>query len=162
MYPLYEGRSCLPSGYNYTNTCLLGAYPWVVVNVSAVQDVQYSVNFARNLNLRVVKNTCHDFIGRASGKGALSLWTHWIKDMAYYPDFRAANGYRGPAIKFGAGIQVGEAYEYAKELGVTIVGGEDATVGFGGGYIAGGGHSPLSSLYGMVADQVLAVQASYA
>lgn len=70
MYPLYEGRSCLPSGYNYTNTCLLGAYPWVVVNVSAVQDVQYSVNFARNLNLRVVKNTCHDFIGRASGKGA--------------------------------------------------------------------------------------------
>lgn len=115
------------------------------------------------LNLRlVVKNTGHDLIGKASGKGALSIWTHWLKDKAYYPNFRAADGYRGPAIKFGAGIQVGEVYEYAKELGVTVVGGEDATVGFGLGYTAGGGHSPLSSLYGMAADQVLALQGSYA
>lgn len=29
------------------------------------------------------------------------------------------------------------------------------TVGFAGGYIQGGGHSVLSSLYGMAADQAL-------
>jgi len=32
------------------------------------------------------------------------------------------------------------------------------TVGVSGGYLAGGGHSPLSSLYGMAADQVLAIE----
>lgn len=32
------------------------------------------------------------------------------------------------------------------------------TVGLGGGYIAGGGHSPLSSVYGMAADQVLSME----
>jgi FAD/FMN-containing dehydrogenase len=32
------------------------------------------------------------------------------------------------------------------------------TVGVAGGFVAGGGHSPLSSLYGMAADQVLAIE----
>lgn len=153
----------MASGFNYTNTCLQGAYPSFVLNVSTVAQVQLAVNFARNSNIRlVVKNTGHDFIGKASGKGALSVWTHWLKDKAYYPNFSAANGYRGPAIKFGAGIQVFEVYEFAKELGVTVVGGESVTVGLAGGYTAGGGHSPLSSLYGLAADQVLALEGSYA
>jgi len=159
MLPLYEGRTCLPSPYNYTTTCLQGAYPTYAVNVSNVAQIQLAVNFARNANLRlVVKNTGHDFAGKASGKGALSIWTHWLKDKAYYPTFKAANGYVGPAIKVGSGIQVWEAYEYAKSLGLTVVGGEAVTVGMAGGYIAGGGHSPLSSYYGMASDQVLAME----
>ena len=32
------------------------------------------------------------------------------------------------------------------------------SVGFAGGYIAGGGHTPLSGLYGMAADQVMALE----
>ncbi|OKL61707.1 hypothetical protein UA08_02339 [Talaromyces atroroseus] len=159
MSPLYEGRSCMPLGYIYTGSCLQGAYPTYVVNASTVAQIQLAVNFARNSNIRlVVKNTGHDFNGKASGKGALSIWTHWLKDKAYYPSFQAANGYNGPAIKVGAGIQVFEAYEFAKDLGVTVVGGEAITVGLAGGYTAGGGHSPLSSLYGMAADQVLALE----
>lgn len=119
------------------------------MNVSTVAQIQLAVNFARNANLRlVVKNTGHDFNGKAAGKGALSIWTHWLKDKAYHPSFKADNGYTGPAIKVGAGIQVFEVYEYAKSLGVTLVGGEAVTVGLGGGYTAGGGHSPLSSMYG--------------
>jgi FAD/FMN-containing dehydrogenase len=31
-------------------------------------------------------------------------------------------------------------------------------VGWAGGYLAGGGHSPLASIYGMAADQVLAYE----
>jgi hypothetical protein len=159
MLPLYEGRSCLPSPYNYTDSCTQGAYPTYAVNVSTVAQIQLAVNFARNLNLRlVVKNTGHDFNGKASGKGALSIWTHYLKDKSYLPNFKAANGYVGPAIKFGSGIQVHEAYEYAKTLGHSVVGGEAVTVGLGGGYTAGGGHSPLSSMYGMASDQVLAMQ----
>ena len=159
MLPLFEGRSCLPPGLNYTNTCEMGGYPSYAVNVSNVAQIQLAVNFARNLDLRlVVKNTGHDFNGKASGKGALTIWTHWLKGKAYYPTFHAANGYVGPAIKFGSGIQVFEANEFAKSVGATVVGGEAVTVGLGGGYTAGGGHSPLSSLYGLAADQVLAME----
>ena len=32
------------------------------------------------------------------------------------------------------------------------------TVGVAGGYFLGGGHSPLSSIYGLAADQVLAME----
>ncbi|KAJ5373241.1 FAD linked oxidase N-terminal [Penicillium concentricum] len=159
MLPLYEGRSCLPSPFNHTASCTQGAYPTYAVNVSTVAQIQLAVNFARNLNLRlVVKNTGHDFNGKASGKGALSIWTHYLKDKEYLPTFKAANGYVGPAIKFGSGTQVWEAYEFAKTHGHSVVGGEAVTVGLGGGYTAGGGHSPLSSMYGMAADQVLAMQ----
>ncbi|KAH8432946.1 uncharacterized protein LDX57_010580 [Aspergillus melleus] len=159
MLPLYEGRTCMASGFNYTDTCKMGAYPSYVVNVSSVAQIQLAVNFARNLNLRlVVKNTGHDFNGKASGKGALSIWTHWLKDKAFYSEFKADNGYVGPAMKVGAGVQVWEAYEFAKAHDVTVIGGEAVTVGLGGGYTAGGGHSPLSSLYGLGADQVLALE----
>lgn len=149
----------MPPGFNYTSTCDMGGYSTYVVNVSSVAQIQLAVNFARNLNLRlVVKNTGHDFNGKASGKGALTIWTHWLKDKSYISSFKAANGYVGPAIKFGSGVQVFEAYDFAKVKGVTVVGGEGATVGLGGGYTAGGGHSPLSSLYGLGADQVLAME----
>ena len=74
----------------------------------------------------------------------------------------------------GAGVRAFEIYTAAKAGGFTVVGGEgrvrrhlskhwdDAnttqTVGVGGGYLAGGGHSPLSSVYGMAADQVLSIE----
>ncbi|KAJ5447048.1 FAD-binding type 2 [Penicillium cf. griseofulvum] len=144
MSPLYEGRSCLPPPYSYTTNCTQGGYPTYAVNVSTVAQIQLAVNFARNLNLwLVVKNTGHDFNGKASGKGALSIWTHYLKDKEYLPNFKAANGYVGPAIKFGSGVQVYEAYEFSQTLGHSVVGGEGFTVGLGGGYTAGGGHSPF-------------------
>ncbi|KAL4969926.1 FAD-binding oxidoreductase [Aspergillus stella-maris] len=158
MLPLYEGRTCMAPGYNYTSTCEQGGYPTYVVNVTTVAQIQLAVNLARNMNLRlVVKNTGHDFNGKAAGKGALSIWTHWLKDKEFYPEYTADNGYVGPAIKVGAGIQVFEANEFAKENGVTVVAGEAVTVGLAG-YTAGGGHSPLSSMYGLAADQVLSME----
>lgn len=162
MLPLFEGRTCMPPGSNYTDTCKMGGYPSYVVNVTNVAQIQLAVNFARSLNLRlVVKNTGHDFNGKAAGKGALSIWTHWLKDKKFYPEYRADNGYVGPAIKFGAGTQVWEANEFAKENHVTTVGGEAVTVGLGGGFTAGGGHSPLSSMYGLAADQVLSMEGMF-
>lgn len=159
MLPLYEGRTCLPPGVGPVDVCTVGGYPSYAVNVSNVAQIQLAVNFARNANLRlVVKNTGHDFNGKASGAGALSLWTHWLKDKTYISSFEAANGYVGPAIKVGAGLQVFEVYEYANSIGVTAMGGEGMTVGMAGGWTAGGGHSPLSSMYGMGADQVLAME----
>ena len=66
--------------------------------------------------------------------------------------------YAGPVTKLGLGVQAFEIYAAAKEAGVTMVGGEGATVGVVGGYVLGGGHSPVSGIYGMGADQVLSMQ----
>lgn len=149
----------MPVGYNYTSTCTQGSYPTYVVNVSTVAQIQLSVNFARNQNLRlIVKNTGHDFNGKPSGKGGLSIWTHRLKDKVFYPSFTADGGYVGPAIKLGAGVQVSEAYDFGKELNLTVIGGGCLSVGVAGGFTLGGGHSPLSSMYGMAADQVLALE----
>lgn len=63
--------------------------------------------------------------------------------------------YSGPAIKVGAGVVVGEAYEAAAKAGYRLVGGECGSVALAGGYSQGGGHSLLNTAYGMAADNVL-------
>ncbi|KAB8291646.1 hypothetical protein EYC80_006446 [Monilinia laxa] len=157
MWPLYQGRTCLPTN-DTAATCTLGGYPVYAVNISNVAQIQLAVNFARNANLRlVVKNTGHDFIGKSGGAGALSVWTHNLKELGYIPDY-STTYYTGKAVKMGAGIQAFEVYEFAHLNGITVVGGEGRTVGVAGGYVAGGGHSPLSSIYGMAADQVLEME----
>ncbi|KAI1272075.1 FAD binding domain-containing protein [Xylaria sp. FL0933] len=156
---LYEGTSCVPGVVNpYATQCTLGSYPSLSVNVSTVAHVQLAINLARNLNVRlVIKNTGHDFGAKSTGAGALSLWTHNLKDIRFYEDYEEGS-YKGPAFKMGAGVQTFEAYEAARKANVTIVGGEGRTVGITGGYILGGGHSPLSSIYGMGSDQVLSME----
>ncbi|KAJ6031367.1 FAD linked oxidase N-terminal [Penicillium herquei] len=158
MWPLFEGRSCLPTSMNTSSTCTIGGYSSYAVNVSTVAQVQLAVNFARNSNLRlVVKNTGHDFNGKSTGAGALGVWTHNLKEIEYIEEYNGAT-YQGAAVKLGAGIQAFEIYEKAEELGFTAVGGEGKTVGVAGGYVLGGGHSPMSSMYGLAADQVLAME----
>ncbi|EFX03801.1 FAD-binding domain containing protein [Grosmannia clavigera kw1407] len=157
MWPLYQGRTCMSATYGSEN-CTLGGYPSYAVAVSSVAHVQLTVNFARNTNLRlVVKNTGHDFNGKSAGAGALSVWTHGLKQAAFYGSLHQ-DGYTGPAIKVGTGIQAFELYEFAQAHNVTVVGGEGKTVGVAGGYMLGGGHSPLSSIYGMASDQLLAME----
>jgi FAD/FMN-containing dehydrogenase len=50
-----------------------------------------------------------------------------------------------------------EIDEQAHLRNLTIVGGEAGTVGVGG-YLTGGGHSALSSTYGLAADQILQME----
>ena len=50
-----------------------------------------------------------------------------------------------------------ELYAEAAKNNITVVGGADANVGIGG-WITGAGHSPLSSRYGLGADQVLEME----
>ncbi|KAJ6114909.1 FAD linked oxidase N-terminal [Penicillium sp. IBT 16267x] len=158
MWPLFEGRTCLPTGTNISSSCTLGGYSSYAVNVSNVAQVQLAVNFARNANLRlIVKNTGHDFNGKSTGAGGLGVWTHNLKDIEYVENYNGSS-YQGPAVKMGAGVQAFEIYEKGEELGFTAVGGEGKTVGVAGGYVLGGGHSPMSSMYGLAADQVLALE----
>ncbi|RYP14120.1 hypothetical protein DL767_010428 [Monosporascus sp. MG133] len=156
-FPLWQGRTCLPID-RPNGTCELGAYPPYAVNVSTVAQIQLAINFARNSNLRlVIKNTGHCYLGKSSGAGALSVWLHNLKNVEYLPDYES-DGYSGKALKVGAGVTVREVYQAAHEHGVSALGGICGSVGYAGGYITGGGHTPLSGLYGMAADQTLAFE----
>lgn len=72
---LYQNSTCLPPGvFPYDTNCTLGSYPPYSVNVSNVGQIQLALNFARNLDLRlVVKNTGHDFNAKSTGAGALAV-----------------------------------------------------------------------------------------
>lgn len=82
------------------------------------------------------------------------MWTHNLKSTEIISNY-TSSAYSGPAIKLGAGIIVGEAYEAAAAAGYRVVGGECGSVGITGGYSQGGGHSILNSAYGMGSDQIL-------
>ncbi|GAW26102.1 putative FAD binding domain-containing protein [Rosellinia necatrix] len=152
---LFQGTTCVPNVVNpFATHCTIGSYPALSVNVTTVAHIQLAVNLARNLNIRlVIKNTGHDFGAKSTGAGSLSLWTHNLKDIRFYEAYEEGS-YKGSAFKMGAGVQIFEAYQAARKANVTVIGGEGRTVGITGGYILGGGHSPLSSIYGMGSDQV--------
>ncbi|KAK1852051.1 FAD binding domain protein [Colletotrichum chrysophilum] len=126
-FPLYEGVSCLPPSLTRSNaTCTQGGHPSYVLNATNVAQIQLAVNFARNLNLRlIVKNKGHDFSGKSAGAGALSVWTHHLQGIQYLgAGFKyGASGYRGPAFKIGSGVTMLDYYDAADKEGLQVVGG---------------------------------------
>ena len=126
---LFQGMTCMPPNYTAaflgnSVKCSVGGFPEYTVNVSTVAQIQLAVNIARELDIRlVIKNTGHDFGAKSTGKGGLSLWTHYLKDWRFYEKYKS-DSYTGPAFRLGAGIQAFEAFELAKAKNVTVVGGE--------------------------------------
>ena len=66
-----------------------------------------------------------------------------------------SSAYSGPAMKIGAGVLGYEMLQTAHNNGFVAVTGECPTVGVAGGYTQGGGHSALSTSFGLAADQTL-------
>lgn len=122
--PLYQGLTCQPPSRFDSGSCTLGGYPAYVIKAKTVSDIQCAINFARNDNLRlIVKNTGHDLIGKSLGYGSISVWTHGFKDVQYIDNYVDESGYRGPAIKAGAGVQAFELYKFASQNNVIAVAG---------------------------------------
>jgi hypothetical protein len=125
LSPLYQGLTCQPPSVYDSKSCTLGGYPSYVIKAKTVSDVQTVINFCRNDFLRlVIKNTGHDFAGKSTGHGAFSIWTHGLKDIQYFDNYVDDSGYKGPAIKAGAGVQAFELYKFANQKGVVAVAGE--------------------------------------
>nr|WQM87385.1 FAD-linked oxidoreductase [Xylaria grammica] len=134
--------------------CEPGASVTYSVNATHASDFAKAIAFAHARNIRlVIRNTGHDYMGKSTGEYALSIWTHYMKETSYI-QYRSSY-YNGPAIRLGAGVQVEEAYVAANAYNSLVVGGDCDTVGVAGGYLQGGGHSALSSQYGLAADHVL-------
>ncbi|KAG8697051.1 hypothetical protein FRC08_006766 [Ceratobasidium sp. 394] len=141
-------------------TCEQGFVPTYSVAAKDGSDVSKAVVFAGKHRLKlVVKNTGHDFLGRSSGAGSFSIWTRQLKGINFADSFVPIGCSRSvvgvPAVTLGAAEQWRDVYQAVDERNMTIVGGASKTVGAAGGYVQGGGHSPLGSLHGMAADNVL-------
>ncbi|KFH44377.1 6-hydroxy-D-nicotine oxidase-like protein [Hapsidospora chrysogenum ATCC 11550] len=153
LVPYFANQSCDPF-LPRDAPCVVGTYVQYAVGVSGVSDIQSTLSFARENNIRlVVRNTGHDYFGKSTGAGALGVWTHHLKDFDVL-DYSSPL-YTGKAIRMGAGVQAGDAAAKAFAEGLTLVAGVCPTVGLAGGYTQGGGLGPLTSKYGFGADQVL-------
>ncbi|OQD79836.1 hypothetical protein PENANT_c043G07633 [Penicillium antarcticum] len=153
MAPFFTNGTCDPY-HPVSKPCTLGNFVRYAVNISSPDHVAKTLRFATRHNIRfIIRNTGHDYNGKSTGAGALSVWTHHLKDIEIrnWKD----EYYTGKAIKLGAGVQGMEALEATHRHGLRVVCGECPTVGIAGGYSQGGGHSSLSSKHGLGADQVL-------
>lgn len=130
-----------------------------VVNATTAKHVAEAVVFAKERNIRlVIKSTGHDLLGKSSGAGSLSVWMHSFNKISFtqsYSGLNKYNNYKGPAARIEPGLQSWEVYGAAKKAGVRVIAGTCNTVAVGGGYTQGGGHSLLSSIHGLSADNVL-------
>jgi hypothetical protein len=107
--------------------------------------------------MKCLRNTGHDFLGKSTGGGALSIWTHNLKSTEFIPDFEIGD-YKGKAARLAAGLESYEIHAFMTANNVTIVLPGGTTVGGVGGFMQGGGHSVFTSLYGLAADNVLSIE----
>ncbi|KAI0902689.1 hypothetical protein F4823DRAFT_621143 [Ustulina deusta] len=154
IMPAWFQETCNPFSPT-SQPCELGNYASYSINVSTPQQIIDGLKFSQAHNVRlVIKNTGHDGTGKSTGKGALSLWTHNLKNISIITQYTSSY-YKGPAIRLGAGVIGLEAYKAADAAGYRVVGGNCPSVGIAGGYSQGGGHSSMSNLYGLAADNIL-------
>ncbi|KAI1409211.1 FAD-binding domain-containing protein [Hypoxylon sp. FL1857] len=156
MAPLFANQSCDP-WQPQSKPCTLGNYVSYTVNVSNADDVIAALKFSEEKNVRfVIRNTGHDYLGRSTGAGALSVWLHHLKSVEVLDWVDAY--YEGKALKVGVGVVGYEALAAARAAGLVVLTGECPTVGLAGAYTQGGGHSALSSNFGLAADNTLSFE----
>ncbi|PLB51154.1 FAD-binding domain-containing protein, partial [Aspergillus steynii IBT 23096] len=140
--------------------CGQGRVPVYSVVAETVNDIQEAVRFARDKNLRlVVKNTGHDFLGRSGAPHSLQIATFKMRGISFSDDFVPegapdSHGH-GSTVTVEAGAVLSEIYPAVQEEGKIAVLGTVHTVGAAGGYIQGGGHSPIGSWKGMASDNAV-------
>ncbi|KAK7911691.1 hypothetical protein PG985_014172 [Apiospora marii] len=170
MVAYWANASCDPWTPQST-PCSLGNYVSYAVDVRSAEDVAATIKFAKERNVRfLVRNTGHEYVyfisssfgtstditsffGRSTGAGALAAWTHNLKDIS--KSQWSDDSYEGPAFKLGAGVQGIEIITAAEKENLVVVAGYCPTVGLAGGWTQGAGHSPLTTNFGLGADQTL-------
>ncbi|KAH8880480.1 FAD-binding domain-containing protein [Thozetella sp. PMI_491] len=168
-FPWWANNTCPPLFPNGTSVngdpdagtkgCKIGGYPVYSLNATNISHIQAVVRFANEKNIRLnIKSTGHSFQGRSTAYGSLSVWTHNLRGAQWHEDFQPEGcttvNLTQRAATFAAGERVRTVYEFADAHGSVIVAGSDQEVGVVG-WFTGGGHGPLSSTYGMGADNVL-------
>ncbi|KAK0185939.1 FAD-binding domain-containing protein [Armillaria mellea] len=113
--------------------CRQGSVSPYYIDVRSVKDVQKAFEFSKATGIHLsIKASGHDYKGRSSLRGSLSLW-----------------------LFLQAGVPFQDVYEFADANNVTIIGAYHQTVAPSGGWVMGGGHSVLTPVYGLGVDRVL-------
>ncbi len=151
----WENSSC--SIFVNSSTCNQGSVPVLAIDAISPEHVQAAVRFAVMNNLRLtIKSTGHDYLGRSTAAGSLLLWLHHMKNMTLIEQYSSCGlANVSNAVRIGAGAQWSQVYRWLSEFNLVAIGGASGTMSTVGGYLQGGGHSPLSRWKGMAADQVL-------
>jgi FAD/FMN-containing dehydrogenase len=100
------------------------------------------------------------YFDRSVAPNSLSIWTHHLRGIQFCESFRPKGcqpAVANPAVTIAAGEVWGDIYQQAGLLNLTVVGAVPKSVGVGG-YLTGGGHSPITGLYGTGSDQVLEIE----
>ena len=133
-----------------------------MIKVQSVGDIQAAFKYAtKNKTPLVIKNTGHDGKGRSAGRGTLALWTHGLNSSMSLERNFIPQGCSSQLPETVFHIPPGQnwegAYEFAHNKSLSILGGTCGTVGIAG-WLHGGGHSPLTPVYGMGADNLRQVE----
>jgi hypothetical protein len=133
MAYLFTNNTCNPF-LTADSDCTLGNLIAYAVNATSTSDIQQTLAFVKKHDVRlVIRNTGHDYNGKSTGAGALGLWLHYLDELEYLTKYQSGS-YTGPAIKFGAGISIYDAYKFADANDGIIVGGNCPTLSLAGGY----------------------------
>ncbi len=141
------------------SSCSLGRLATYYIDVRKPSHVSAALQFARQHNIRIsIKNTGHDFFGRATVPNSLAIWTHNLGGLSFYKNFTASNcpSANGQNIgEMGAGVIAGDAYRYFNSHGMDITGGYEESVGIAGGFGQGGGVGDFTTSYGLMVDNAV-------
>ena len=153
MTAYFTNETCDPFT-DRSEPCTIGNYNAYTVDATSQQQIIDALKFSKAHNIRfVIRNTAHDFWGRSIGYGGLAVRTSNLKSKKVL-DWHDKH-YDGPAFKMGSGLMGFEAQEALEPHGYVMVAGYCPSVGPAGGYVQGAGHGPLSTIYGLAADQTL-------
>ncbi|KAJ5148399.1 hypothetical protein N7526_001751 [Penicillium atrosanguineum] len=128
-------------------TCGQGRVSLYPAKVESTSQIQETVAFVKRHNLRlVIKNSGHDFLGRPSAPESLQISTHATKDIENFDKFMPTGALKdgvgeGPAITIAAGVSITELYAAVSRHNRSVIAGASGSIGAGGGYFQGGGHS---------------------
>ena len=117
-------------------------------------DVIKTLAFANQHDIQVsVKSTGHNLAGSSSQAGSIMLWMHHFQKFGKVVVHSDSCGSAVKAIKLGGGQTWGDAYLVLQKKFNLPMGA--VTVGSSGGWVMGGGLSPLAPQYGLGIDNVV-------
>jgi FAD binding domain/Berberine and berberine like len=124
------------------------AHPALIVRPAMPKDVQASLSFAKSNGLPIaVRCGGHSYAGYSVCEGGLVIDMSGLRDISIAPDQHSA--------RLGGGMLCGRVEIETARVGTATVLGQCPSVGVGG-FLLGGGISPLMSKYGLGCDNIVA------
>ena len=173
----YEGEKACMTPYqalnnrNYRNEWMAA----FIVVAESYEDIQKSINFARNYNIGVsVLNTGHELLDRNAGPGPNTLmirttcFTEWIPNLIDSIEDALGQEWTDGYADVGAGLSFGTnfwnkinnsegLYRLSAKVDREIVRGSCESVGILG-WMIGGGRGLTSPFYGLGVDQLISAK----